>query len=426
MTKRILAFILALALILGQGEMAVLAADTPSVDRIVASASHVSSEGETISISVEGNGLTESNWELNIHTYNEYDISMNDRLKATIVEKTASGATIQIPENTMKNGMKYVIQAGVNEGNGFVAQAETTVTQDKMENSYQRTYRKVEMPDTKTIIITLDKAVDVSPVDKTKIFIANQGNENEGRRDLVEADTVTVDGNQITITLAEPFSAGVLSSIFIKKGAFKATENNVTYSVQMEYKSWSIVSKPSVSSIELSETVLDYKGGKITATLWGNRLQDAGSIVPKLSLAGELEKMEDMKIEVTPGENPTLSYVLPENNTERPVSYLLTVEVDGVEVYEGTVENPAKRAVVTVLPKGADANAPTLSAAAITGNNKLEGYGDNKNITVVVSKQVGELKTVMTIYGANMDSKVTKVRAVDENGIIWPVYDIPE
>lgn len=47
-------------------------------------------------------------------------------------------------------------------------------------------------------------------------------------------------------------------------------------------------------------------------------------------------------------------------------------------------------------------------------------------ITVKVSPQVGELKTVLRLYGTNLDSKIVKVRAIDENGIIFPVYDIPE
>ena len=62
----------------------------------------------------------------------------------------------------------------------------------------------------------------------------------------------------------------------------------------------------------------------------------------------------------------------------------------------------------------------------ITGNNK-DNTGDfNKHITVKVSPQVGELKTVLRLYGTNLDSKIVKVRAIDENGIIFPVYDIPE
>lgn len=409
-----------------QEETVTVLADEPLVTGISVTPDQISSAGGTVNLTVTGTGLTAENWGVEVHTYNEYGINMDSRLKATVSDISASGAVIQIPANTMKNGMEYRITAGVRGDEGMVEQAQAVVTQEPKADTIKRAYRKVEMPNARTIIATLDGAVDVSPVDKTKIFIANQGNANENRRDLTENDTIEVSDNVITIQLSDAFSATRSSSLYIQEGAFKATENGKTLSVKMEYESWTITSNPSAAAIVLSETILDHNGGQITATLKGTRLDEAKSIVPRIFLAGETTAPLDIPVDVVPGAEPTLMYTLPANNTVRGISYLLTVEVDGVAVNEATVDNPAKRSIVTVLPEGVEKTAQTLSVSTITGNNKLEGVGDNKNITVVVSKQLGELKTEMTIYGTNMDPTMTKVRAIDENGVIWPVYDIPE
>ena len=99
----------------------------------------------------------------------------------------------------------------------------------------------------------------------------------------------------------------------------------------------------------------------------------------------------------------------------------MSIEVNGTPVYEGVGGNPARRAIVSVLPKGADQKAQTLSGMTITGNNKVGESGDQTSIEVMVSKQEGELKTKLKLSGTNLNPKTTKVRAIDESGVIWPV-----
>ena len=79
----------------------------------------------------------------------------------------------------------------------------------------------------------------------------------------------------------------------------------------------------------------------------------------------------------------------------------------------------------SVLAKDVDENEQTLSSMTITGNNKLD-MSDPTNITVTVEKQVGSLKTVLRLAGTNLDATKTEVHAIDENGVIWPVYHILE
>ena len=68
---------------------------------------------------------------------------------------------------------------------------------------------------------------------------------------------------------------------------------------------------------------------------------------------------------------------------------------------------------------------PTLGGMTITGNNKVEG-GSPTDIEVMVSQNEGELKVELKLAGTNLDSTKTEVRAIDENGVIWPISHVPE
>ena len=109
--KRMWACLLAFALMISQSGITVLAAE-PQISNIVVSPEHVSNAGGVVQVNVTGTGLTAENWGIEVHTYNEYGIDMDSRLKATVLEITESGAAIQIPANTMKNGMERDIRKG--------------------------------------------------------------------------------------------------------------------------------------------------------------------------------------------------------------------------------------------------------------------------------------------------------------------------
>ena len=133
----------------------------------------------------------------------------------------------------------------------------------------------------------------------------------------------------------------------------------------------------------------------------------------------------DFPITVKNGEQPTVTFPVPKNETDRTQSYLLSLELNKSPVYESTGSNKAKRAIVSVLPKGIDDGMPTLGGMTITGNNKVEG-GSLTDIEVMVSQHEGELKVELKLAGTNLDSTKTEVRAIDENGVIWPISHVPE
>ena len=118
------------------------------------------------------------------------------------------------------------------------------------------------------------------------------------------------------------------------------------------------------------------------------------------------------------GDNPSIEFEVPKNTTQRTESYVINLTMGNTPVY---VEE-----VVSVLAEGESDTAQTLSAMTISGNNKTYTNENSTEITVKVSPQVGELKTRLNLYGTNLDSSKTEVRAIDQNGVYWKVTHIPE
>ena len=351
---------------------------------------------------------------------------MDDRLKAQVSDINDKGAVITVPANTMKNNIEYRVMAGVKNGSSVQQQAQAVISQESKGETVDVEVKSVEMTDNFTVKAILGQSVTAALADaealKEKIFIADFGNESSNKMSLGEKDVVTVSGNTVTIKLEYTFTATSLSALYIQEGALK-TEEGITVKSIKHF----ITSKPSITEIAFDKDIYDSKGGQVTARLKGVRLDELGTIDAKVFLAGE-SKATDIPVNITEGTEPVITFEVPENATDRTISYFLKVTVAGQPVYEATAENPAKRAIVSVLAEGVPETARTLGAMTITGNNRVEDESgtESKEITVNVSKQLGELKVVLRLAGTNMDARMTKVRAIDENGVLWPVYDIPE
>lgn len=441
MKKRIISFLLAGLIFISQGEMSALACEEQAqedaimavsesevaVTGITVTPASVTAAGGTVQLTVEGTGLTADNWGVEVHSYIAgLDVSMDDRLKAQVSDINDKGAVITVPANTMKNNIEYRVMAGVKNGSSVQQQAQAVISQEPKGETVDVEVKSVEMTDNFTVKAILGQSVTAALADaealKEKIFIADFGNESSNKMSLGEKDVVTVSGNTVTIKLEYTFTATSLSALYIQEGALK-TEEGITVKSIKHF----ITSKPSITEIAFDKDIYDSKGGQVTARLKGVRLDELGTIDAKVFLAGE-SKATDIPVNITEGTEPVITFEVPENATDRTISYFLKVTVAGQPVYEATAENPAKRAIVSVLAEGVPETARTLGAMTITGNNRVEDESgtESKEITVNVSKQLGELKVVLRLAGTNMDARMTKVRAIDENGVLWPVYDIPE
>ena len=57
-------------------------------------------------------------------------------------------------------------------------------------------------------------------------------------------------------------------------------------------------------------------------------------------------------------------------------------------------------------------------------NDYISNNPENTDITVFAKPGEGGLKSMLFLYGTNLDSTKTEVRAIDENGVIFPVNHV--
>lgn len=385
----------------------------------------VDKAGGTVQLRVTGTNLTAENWGVQVKTYIAGAVmEMTSKYPAKVTNITAEGATITIPENRMVNELEYRIVAGAVKNGVIQEQAKASVKQSASEKKTELVFVEAYLEDENTVVAEFEKEISIAgTAEELKAKIALVGYQGEGVAAgmLGAGDSVKVEGKKLTITLGNKYNATASSQITIDAGALVVAGGTTNKTA-----THMLTSKPTVKQINFDKDVYDYKGGKVVAKLAGVRVNELaeGSVVATIINPGTLEKYS-LLTTVKYGIEPAVEFVVPENTTDKTQSYLLSLTVNGQNVYEVDGTNLARRAIVSVLPKGMDETAQTISSVTITGNNKLD-MENTTNITVTVEEQVGSLKTVLRLSGTNLDSTKTAVRAIDENGVIWPVYHIPE
>lgn len=378
----------------------------------------ISAEGGEVNLKITGTDLADNNWDIQSEVYYAgTTMSASGKIgKAEVKNKTKDGAILVIPTNSMRNDMEYHISIGATKNGGINVQKTIVVYQDGKEASVQINPKQVELTGSDTIVATMEADIvlgvdDVEKV-KSKIYIAEHGT-GVNKAKLTANDTVAVDGNQITIVFDKMPDLRTNSALFVEEGAFRRASDNMN----LKSFSWMIYSKPTITGIELEDAILEYEGGIVEGTVKGVRLDEAPEITASIFKAGSGE-VTDIPVTVGTGDNPSITFEVPQNDTSRTESYIINLTMGNTPVY---VEE-----VVSVLAKGESETAQTLSAMTISGNNKTYTNENSTEITVKVSPQVGELKTRLNLYGTNLDSSKTEVRAIDQNGVYWKVTHIPE
>lgn len=403
------------------------------ITKITATPDSLPSKGGSVKLSVEGENLTADNWTAKAVGVLEGTDASRGTVNATDV--TADGAIFNFDRNMIfTNRIQWTIQAGPIVEGEMQPQQEIVIYQDK--NIKVETIDIVEasQPNGQTIIAKFEKDVKVAELEAEelgKLIHINGVVEIDGQPAdnsvyyLQKEDVVTAEGNIVTIKLNHTLklSAGA-ASIYFEQGSLKTTDG-----VTLKEVHWSVTSNPSIYSIDYAKDVFDYNGGTAVATLTGVRLDEVDLTDPTRLKATILDPQTseeiNLPLKIKNGAEPTITFTAPKNETDKTQTYLLSLELDGTPVYEGTGSNKAKRAIVSVLPKDADPKAPILGALTITGNGKVEG-STLTDLTVDVEKGLGQLKVELKLAGANFDSTKTEVRAIDENGVIWPVSHVPE
>ena len=259
---------------------------------------------------------------------------------------------------------------------------------------------------------------------------------------LANGDTVELSDKKFVITLEKPLDVEGLgvkkAKIKIDQGVFrgKGTENlnsDVDYSIN--------IGKPIIRQATIEgNKIITNKNRKVTIKVNGLNLSENAKVkaVMQTKLATENSdiakkgKQPEVQGKISGKDNEqTITFELPENKTDRTVSYevLYNPEMNGkFEKLPGN--NPKSRAnatVISLLADGVAENAATLAFMKIQtyGATSTEA-GKVPDITYGVTPTIQESKKTFThVYGTNLEAKKTRVKIFDERGVEWYVVNQP-
>ena len=263
-------------------------------------------------------------------------------------------------------------------------------------------------------------------------------------RKLTEEDNVIIDVNKVIITLVTPFEGEINSKIVVEERLLKNKEGFEARKISQIID----IAKPIVnSSVFTKGEVLTKEGGEVELKLIGEGfIYQVGRVDrPVNTLVKVLENNKDKteiygiviegakkknsdKIKLitnAEGTEQTIAFSLPANDTGKTKTYSVMVSLDGGLTYSSALgvnvlENRAKRLVVSVLSTEVNDGKPSLSFMSITSYGTQGGGSEAVDITHTETPNGQESKkTWVTVFGANFDKKLTKIRVLDRNGIIW-------
>ena len=342
-------------------------------------------EQDVYKILVRDNDDLEKSYEAYFRVKYTEDIVMYEEILPSYVHASKDGKIIEVGFN---EEIEEIFDGSLKAG----------ISIDKnADGNYERLGNQdiVELSD-KKFVITLEKALDVKGLGfkKAKINI-NQG-------------------------------------IFKKKGT-ESLNKDIDYSIN--------IGKPIVRQATIEgEKVITNKNRTVTIKVNGlNLSQDAKvKAVMQTKLATEdtdiarKGKQPEVQGTISGTDNEqTITFELPENKTDRTVSYEILYKPEMNGKYERLPgNNPKSRAnsiVISLVADGEEVNAATLAFMKIQtyGATSTEA-GKIPDITYGVTPTIQESKKTFThVYGTNLEAKKTRVRIFDDRGVEWYIVNQP-
>nr|WP_298568024.1 MucBP domain-containing protein [uncultured Mogibacterium sp.] len=419
----LLAFTMVLTGISGLEGIAVANAATAEVKSIAASPSELTYRGGNVKLTVEGTNLTAENWGVEAKAYIS-GTDMERSFACEVKDVTEKSATLVVPANTYANDLEFRVTAGAKDGASISEQAKTTFIMKGKPYKTDTTFfaESAQLIGNSQVRINFDSNMKLYCTEEEAADLFSVVDSSKKKLDC-KATSVEVDGKSVLVTFdsAIPKEA---ASVAFGEGIFdlgmkagKPLVNGANTHI--------LTKVASISDIDFEKDVLNSKAGTVKVTLDGFKVEDISldSITANVFAAGVSTKTDIEVNKTAVNGKPVLTFTLPENKTKGTQCYILKVYQNGKEVI--TTATRESRNVVSVLPAGKTDKDQTLGMATIVAMRNT-GNTDLQNAVAEVSKSIGELKTEVRLYGTNLDSTKTKLRAIDENGIEWPVYDIPE
>lgn len=395
------------------------------INEIFATNDQLPLAGGNTTITIKGTDLDKANLVtklFKIENGGETEVNLGEYMKGSFHgESTLQSAPFTFPK--VNKDTRFIIKASVDNGNTF---AEKTIYQTS-EGSNRETEalepKKVFTIDNDTLVVDFHEPVEearTNSILKNVHILAGSDKVN-----LTAEDKISFGGNTLRIDFKNP--------IFEDAKAYKLVVDGRTFKLfnkkenrEKENKEFESIIQKNAPYIEDAQFVKGYKlesaGGKVVLKLKGYNLPD------NLKVKILENNKEKTALNVTPAitgstNKKTIAFTAPENTTDRVQTYSILVSTDGVQYSSevSNMQNRFRRMVVSVLPKNADVNTPQIDFMQIQSYGNADD-GDITHTNLPTGQE--SKKTLVWIYGANLNADHTRLRLIDKNGVYWsPIYD---
>lgn len=378
--------------------------------------------GGVNTVTIKGENLESDKLKLEIFKVEnavETKIEMNYAFVGT---SEVQSATLNFPKAKSDKKEVYKIRLNDKEVTVTVGGDESGETVDFMPSN-------VYLDNSKTkITLKFDERVfEINDIETLKAGISFKKSASDNFEKLKAKDKVEVLEDKIVITLESPIEIKTGAKIKFEERIIKDGKNRENKSFEQFIKD----AFPTVNEANFVEgEILTKLGGNSKVKLVGENLSKAVKVKilknnKDKTSNSEITESANVKVEVVNNTEQIITFKLPENKTKRAETYSVMVSLDDGKTYSSAIgvnilQNRAKRLVATVLATDKITDKPILSFMSIQSYGTSGGGTEQPDVTHTYTP-VGQesKKTWVTMFGANFNKALTKIKIVDENGIEW-------
>ena len=378
--------------------------------------------GGVNTVTIKGENLESDKLKLEIFKVEnavETKIEMNYAFVGT---SEVQSATLNFPK--AKSDKKEVYKIRLND-----KEVTVTVGGDESGETVDFVPSNVYLDNSKTkITLKFDERVfEINDIETLKAGISFKKSASDNFEKLKAKDKVEVLEDKIVITLESPIEIKTGAKIKFEERIIKDGKNRENKSFEQFIKD----AFPTVNEANFVEgEILTKLGGNSKVKLVGENLSKAVKVKilknnKDKTSNSEITESANVKVEVINNTEQIITFKLPENKTKRAETYSVMVSLDDGKTYSSAIgvnilQNRAKRLVATVLATDKITDKPILSFMSIQSYGTSGGGTEQPDVTHTYTP-VGQesKKTWVTMFGANFNKALTKIKIVDENGIEW-------
>ena len=408
-------------------------------------------KGGEILLHVKGKNLTEDNLFGKVYREEKGEYLEDEGLSESLKggwEGLENNRTKALSLPDAEGGIqKYKVQVGTTDApeDLFSDALEISVGGEESKKKVQFMPRLVSLSDggRKITVYFYEKISAAKDMDFLKKSIFLKTKEEEGYAPLEAEDALEfVDEHTLEIRLHAAKDFKNTAKIKVEERSIFDTNRQVENN---PFESF-LQQSGAISEVKIEEgTVLSSEGGQVRLRIKGQNLSKEKfrlKVLPNKVFSGKEEENlfepADLKIEADTGfsanaeeaekEGLVVSFSIPKNESKEMKSFTLRLSADGGMSFKNRFSKqalPNEKLVLTQLFEGQDESIPAISFASIQSYGTSGGGTEVVDNTHTVSPTgQGSKKTLVHLYGINLDEKKSKIKIVDENDITWyPVND---